>query len=682
LRGMARTPLLAPLVAAWLGNRLAVWGVLPAPVLAGLAVAAALAFLLLAYAPAVRRARSLRALPRLFVWLALAGGMGLQGIGMGLDPDVPPPEPGWYLMRPSAAPVPEGRTGSRMPARWWGPSAEGLTRRHGILLRFRDATPPPGAHLLLWCAPRSPEPREGPWAFPARAWLAGMGLRSEARIEPGAWRVLPRRNPTLALCARARDGLLERLRAHVPDRATAGLLEALALGWKADLETGTREAFARTGTLHVLAVSGLHLGLVGTGCLALERALGRVRRRRRGAAGNRSGWLALPAVWAFAGLTGAGPSVVRAAVLFSFWTLGRWQGRGASSWNGWCAAALFLLALRPWVPDAVGARLSFAAVGGILAFYRPLRRRLSWRGRLGGGLADLLALSTAAQAGSLPVAWMAFGRLPAWFLLGNLVAVPAAGLLLPATLLLPALSAWPGLASGWGGLLTRAVAAWMGLNERLARLPELEVPPLPEAAGWVLLAAFGGVALGLASERPAWRRAALALTWATVLTVQVRDARRRHRVRVCWVREATSVEGYLACGRRAWRFLALPEETPPPGALPPALLHAGVRERLPWPPLANPAGLLPYPALLVPDGGAASPVRLVGTAETIPAATGHASQRGLFPPGTPRSARARWRRGSGPGRELLPGRGCAIDRLGPPDGLRTVKPIRDPRDGP
>jgi hypothetical protein len=277
---------------------------------------------------------------------------------------------------------------------------------------------------------------------------------------------------------------------------------------------------------------------------------------------------------------------------------------------------------------------------------------------------------------------MAFGRLPAWFLLGNLVAVPAAGLLLPATLLLPALSAWPGLASAWGRLLTRAVAAWMDLNERLARLPDLEVPPLPEAAAWVLLAAFGGVALGLAGGRPAWRRAALALAWATVLTVQVRDARRRHRVRVCWVREASSLEGYLACGRRTWRFLALPEETPPPGALPAALAHAGVRERLPWPPVARPAGLLPYPALLVPDGGAASPVRLVGTAETIPAATGHASQRGLFPPGTPRSARARWRRGSGPGRELLPGRGCAIDRLGPPDGLRTVKPIRDPRDGP
>jgi ComEC/Rec2-related protein len=474
------------------------------------------------------------------------------------------PGPGWYRVRVLEAPTPHGAYRLRSPvsvqARF-GTHAQHRLMAYWPRLAAQDEgfEARIGMEAIAYLVPEAPRPTQGPWDFDMTAWYHSKGVLAQVDLlpetcllEPQAWQPIVTSNwwairralealrtKAVARCMAYRTasrmsppGAREAWALEaplVPQEATGldqgqktAVLVAMSLGWKQDLSTETRAVFADAGTMHVLAVSGLHVGLLalwlervlfGLGwglrqCRTLWRRSMLSRRREHG----RVHWdprfsrsqnvrpRALPlerliqsmllilGIWTYACFTGASPSVLRAAVFFSFWRGAKMLGRPGSAGNAWCAALLVLLWCAPWTPDAVGAQLSFAAVAGILHWHAPLRRHLRLRGRLGSLIGDLFAVSIAAQAGTWAIAWATFGHFPPWFLVGNLFAIPMAFMAIPGTALLLAFGDVPVLGKVLVWLLDQLLDGWWWGSLRMEQLPQWSQRQLPTA---LILPAMG-----------------------------------------------------------------------------------------------------------------------------------------------------------------------------------------------
>lgn len=234
------------------------------------------------------------------------------------------------------------------------------------------------------------------------------------------------------------------------------VLSALTLGDKTDLSESVRESYSVAGVSHVLALSGLHIGLLYALAFFLLRPLllggqsGRVLRSL----------LLILLLWLFAFFTGLSPSVVRSAAMFSIWALADLCGRQSFSLNTLALTAWLMLLVRPvWLFD-VGFQLSFAAVLSILLFQPFLYRLCPVRHRAGTYLWRLVSVSVAAQLGTAPLVLFYFSRFSTHFLLTNLLVVPLVTLILYAAVVLLLLTPMSGL---------QAVAA-VGLEKMLRML--------------------------------------------------------------------------------------------------------------------------------------------------------------------------------------------------------------------
>ncbi|WP_294538454.1 ComEC/Rec2 family competence protein [uncultured Bacteroides sp.] len=234
------------------------------------------------------------------------------------------------------------------------------------------------------------------------------------------------------------------------------VLSALTLGDKTDLSESVRESYSVAGVSHVLALSGLHIGLLYALAFFLLRPLllggqsGRVLRSL----------LLILLLWLFAFFTGLSPSVVRSAAMFSIWALADLCGRQSFSLNTLALTAWLMLLVRPvWLFD-VGFQLSFAAVLSILLFQPFLYRLCPVRHRAGTYLWGLVSVSVAAQLGTAPLVLFYFSRFSTHFLLTNLLVVPLVTLILYAAVVLLLLTPMGGL---------QAVAA-VGLEKMLRML--------------------------------------------------------------------------------------------------------------------------------------------------------------------------------------------------------------------
>ena len=233
----------------------------------------------------------------------------------------------------------------------------------------------------------------------------------------------------------------EPLRTHLLHRMQGGPLqdggvaEALALGWKADVGRDTKAHYRNAGLAHLLAVSGLHVGILAGIVGMLFWWTGRERRGR-----IVCGSLQLVAVWGFALITGAAPSTLRAALMFSMFIVNDMVGRRVVPLNLLALAAIVMLLAEPLLLYDVGWQLSFSAVAGILLAQPAIRA-------LHTPFGQAAAVSVAATLATLPVVVATFHRLPLYFIIANVIVVPAAGVILVLSLLymlLPcAVTAWP-----------------------------------------------------------------------------------------------------------------------------------------------------------------------------------------------------------------------------------------------
>lgn len=238
-----------------------------------------------------------------------------------------------------------------------------------------------------------------------------------------------------------------------------GTVAALTLGDKSELDPTTRLAFRDAGAMHLLAVSGLHTGIFLSivwallTCFGWRRPLYDQTLRRWLLAG-----VTIVVLWGYAILTGMSPSVVRSVIMASLGLIGYACHRPLLSINALAGAALLILVVRPQDLFSISFQLSFAAVTALVLLVPVLsslvRLPHTWpygvRRVVRYGL-DLVWVSLAAQIGTAPFTLYYFGSFSTYFLLTNIVVVPAAFVIMVLGLATLALGTvpWVGVALGW-----------------------------------------------------------------------------------------------------------------------------------------------------------------------------------------------------------------------------------------
>lgn len=284
--------------------------------------------------------------------------------------------------------------------------------------------------------------------FDYPGWLAGKGIRRQAFCRDRNLTVIPDQRPELRhRFARIRTQFAEWLESafgHNPETAAArGIAVALITGDRSRIPEEIQADFRNSGTFHLLALSGLHIGI-------LYRMLQRLLWWLPGLAGIRArvrSLLILSALWLYAAATGLSPSIFRAVLTATCYEAGQWREEPGNGVHALSVSALIISAIDPGAPREAGFQLSFLAMAGIFFLNPPLEELICpFLNRLPTALRipvrriwSLLSVSLACQTATLPLTLPLFGTFPLSFQLANLLAAPLTALslqLLPVALLM------------------------------------------------------------------------------------------------------------------------------------------------------------------------------------------------------------------------------------------------------
>lgn len=261
-----------------------------------------------------------------------------------------------------------------------------------------------------------------------------------------------------------RDRLLRRYTDMGFSGQAYAVLAAMTLGDKSSLSDRLKEDYSVSGASHILALSGLHLGII-------YAILSLIFLRRRWQIASQV--LILLAIWTYVFIVGMSASVVRSAVMITVYSFVSLLNRNKMSLNTLAVAAVVILIVNPLYLYDVGFQMSFAAVFFIILFYRPVLNLMP--GCVMGipvirQIWQMMSVSLAAQIGVAPLIAFYFGRFSCYFLLTNIIVVPAATIILYGAVLMAALSFVPYLQTLLSALLLKVVVL---LNSGVSFVAEL-----------------------------------------------------------------------------------------------------------------------------------------------------------------------------------------------------------------
>jgi len=247
------------------------------------------------------------------------------------------------------------------------------------------------------------------------------------------------------------------LKNQIPSKSENGFLEALLFGYTEDLDPALMKSYADTGVVHIIAISGLHLALI---CQLLQVGFMRLGRRKY------AKWLKfilmVAILWAYSLLSGASPSVIRAATMFSLALFAKNVLRQTNLYNTLATSAFVLICIDPgWLWDT-GFQLSYAAVLGLVLFANRIQGLISVRNKILKAIWKATSVSIAAQVLTTPLSIYYFHQFPVYFLFANLLAVPLSSGILAGGILLCIFSPFRLLANflGWSLGLGVQVLNW------------------------------------------------------------------------------------------------------------------------------------------------------------------------------------------------------------------------------
>jgi competence protein ComEC len=296
-----------------------------------------------------------------------------------------------------------------------------------------------------------------PGAFNYQRYASFQQTFHNVFLKEKDWVKLPTKNinPFQQFIFTARENILSVLQKNISSgKDELGIAEALLIGYTNDLDKDLVQAYSNTGVVHIIAISGMHLGLIYVMLVFLFSKIPVI---------NKSKWLQvvfiLSCLWLFSLLTGGSASVLRSAVMFSFITIGKTFFKESSIFNSLAASAFVMLCYNPYYLWDVGFQLSYLAVVGIVIFQKPIYNLIYIKNKKVDYVWKMIAVTTAAQILTFPVCIYYFHQFPLLFLITNLIAVPLSTIILYAEIFLVAFS-WIPFIGPYLGKITGALV-WL-----------------------------------------------------------------------------------------------------------------------------------------------------------------------------------------------------------------------------
>ncbi len=291
-----------------------------------------------------------------------------------------------------------------------------------------------GDHLFLYGKIRPLTPSKNKYTFDFKNFLKTKGITHQIFLNEKNWKLLHRNEEfsIVNLAKLVQHKFSRIIQKYIPELEESSIVQALVIGSKSNLDPAIRDAYANTGSMHVLAVSGLHVGLIYAFLIFIFRfSVGKSKLIKWS-----KFWIILLIIWCFTFISGAAPSVIRASTMLSLLLVAKNIQRYPNTYNIIAFTAFCMLIYNPWQLFDVSFQLSFLALLGIVFFHSKIYRSWYIKNWLGDKIWTLTALGISAQLGTFPIAIYYFHQFPFSFWLTGIFVVPFASLILGLGLIL------------------------------------------------------------------------------------------------------------------------------------------------------------------------------------------------------------------------------------------------------
>ncbi len=324
----------------------------------------------------------------------------------------------------------------------------------------------PGSTILFTGVLNRIENRGNPGEFDYQEYMANQNIYYNTTCF-NSYITTPKQKTNLKIAANyLRSKLISKFHEYQISEKSASLLSALTLGDKKLLSKDTKNSFADSGAMHVLAVSGLHVGILFVLFSYLLNFLFPQKRLK-----IIKLILLILILWFYAFLTGLAPSVMRSCTMFTLIAIGENLKRKGNIYNSIGASALILMLLNTKVIFEVGFQLSYLALFAIIYFQPKIANLIQIRNKPLQKIWQLTSVSLAAQIGTAPIAIYYFHQFPVYFWLSNLIVIPAAAIILYSTFAFLLSSGIPIVASKIALILDEFVSMIMDSIQVISNLP-------------------------------------------------------------------------------------------------------------------------------------------------------------------------------------------------------------------
>lgn len=310
-----------------------------------------------------------------------------------------------------------------------------------------------GDVLLISSSLAIPSLPQNPYEFNYRNYLELNGTLYTSYIKKQNWKLIDYKPRSLLIAKSGivRQSLLQILAKNGLKGDNYDVAAAILLGYDDGMEQELKQDFIMAGAMHILCVSGLHVGII---YLVINYLLSFLSATRINAILKAITLLCL--VWIYAIITGLSPSVQRASIMISVFIIGNLLQRNRDTYNTLATSALILLLIDPQLLFNVGFQLSYAAVLGIITFHQPIYKLIYIKNSLGDKIWSITVLSFAAQLATFPIAMHYFHFFPPWFWLTNLVTFPLSFLIIVTGIVVLTVSWIP-----YVSILATTVLSWL-----------------------------------------------------------------------------------------------------------------------------------------------------------------------------------------------------------------------------
>ncbi|MEA3451284.1 MAG: ComEC/Rec2 family competence protein [Bacteroidota bacterium] len=284
-----------------------------------------------------------------------------------------------------------------------------------------------GDRIVFKARLNSIENAGNPNEFDYKAFMSNKGIFNTAFVKSSDLIILEHKQANILIynALKIRQSLMSVYQRFEIEGQRFAVLSALTLGYRDNVDKETRQKFANTGAMHILAVSGLHVGII---FMILTNLLAFMDKKRH--LMIIKSIIIIISLWFFATIAGLSPSVMRSALMFSMFVIGKILMRSTSIYNIIFASAFILLLLNPFGITSVSFQLSYAAVLSIVFFQPYFYKLFVFQRWLPDKIWALTSVSVAAQLGTMPIGLFYFHQFPNYFFLTNILVIPLASMIL------------------------------------------------------------------------------------------------------------------------------------------------------------------------------------------------------------------------------------------------------------